>query len=99
MLLPAIATDRSGINAMSPRWSRRSALTLLTMLLVAACGSKSERPLQGYIEGEYVRVAAPFAGTLQQLSVQRGAQIARGAPVFALESENEVAARRQAEQQ
>ena len=66
---------------------------------LAACGPSGERPLQGYVEGEYVRVAAPFAGTLQKLSVQRGAEVAAGAPLFALESENEIAARRQAEQQ
>lgn len=68
-------------------------------LALAACDAPRERPLQGYVEGEYVRVAAPFAGQLQQLSVQRGGQVAAGAPVFALERDNEVAARRQAEQQ
>jgi HlyD family secretion protein len=41
------------------------ALALLAVPMVFACGPKPERPLQGYIEGEYVRVAAPFAGTLQ----------------------------------
>ncbi len=46
-----------------------------------------------------MRVAAPFAGTLQQLSVKRGDQVAAAAPLFALERENEVAARREAEQQ
>jgi HlyD family secretion protein len=75
------------------------ALAVLAALLVFACGPKAERPLQGYIEGEYVRVAAPFAGTLQQLSIKRGDEVGNGAPVFALERENEVAARRQAEQQ
>ncbi len=53
-------------------------------LALAACGPAAERPLQGYIEGEYLRVAAPFAGTLQQLAVRRGAQVAAGAPLFAL---------------
>ena len=66
---------------------------------LTACGPQGERPLQGYVEGEYVRVAAPFAGALQQLAVTRGEQVAVGAPLFSLESENEVAARRQAEQQ
>ncbi len=46
-----------------------------------------------------MRVAAPFAGALTQLSVRRGDQVVVGAPLFALEKENEVAARRQAEQQ
>jgi HlyD family secretion protein len=67
-------------------------------LALAACGPAAERPLQGYIEGEYVRVAAPFAGTLQQLAVRRGAQVAAGAPLFALERENETAGRREAEE-
>lgn len=65
----------------------------------AACSPSGERPIQGYIEGEYVRVAAPFAGALTQLSVARGDQVKAGAPLFALERENEVALRRQAEQQ
>jgi len=64
-----------------------------------ACGPRADGPLQGYIEGEYARVAAPFAGTLQNLAVQRGSQVSAGAPLFSLESENEIAARRQAEQQ
>jgi HlyD family secretion protein len=68
-------------------------------VLLAACGQGAERPLQGYIEGEYVRVAAPFAGWLQQLAVQRGAQVNAGASLFTLERENEQAARRQAEKQ
>ena len=72
---------------------------LVCAVCATACGSKADRPLQGYVEGEYVRVAAPFAGTLQQLAVQRGAQVMAGAPLFALERENEIAARRQAEQQ
>lgn len=78
---------------------RCGAAALVGGLCLAACGSPADRPLQGYVEGEYVRVAAPFAGTLQKLSVARGAEVAAGAPMFSLESENEIAARRQAEQQ
>src|SRR5437867_7957897 len=74
------------------------ALVVPFVLLLAACGSQDERPLQGYIEGEYIRVAAPFAGTLQELAVKRGDQVAAGAPLFALERENEMAARREAEE-
>jgi HlyD family secretion protein len=77
---------------------RRCAAALFVVLL-AACGPRGERPLQGYIEGEYVRVGPQFAGTLQQLSVQRGDQVTAGAPLFVLERENEIAARRQAEEQ
>ena len=81
------------------RWRPCSLRALPLAVLLAACGQSAERPLQGYIEGEYVRIAAPFAGWLQQLAVQRGDSVAAGAPVFTLERENEQAARRQAEQQ
>jgi len=66
-------------------------------LALAAC-SKPEPPLQGYVEGEYVRVAAPFAGTLVALAAERGRQVEVGAPLFVLESESEDAAKREAEQ-
>jgi HlyD family secretion protein len=72
------------------RWPAAAALAL------AACAGNGEPPITGYIAGEYLRVAAPFAGTLQQLAVKRGAQVASGAPLFALERENETAARREA---
>ena len=75
------------------------AIPLLLALALAAC-SKGEPPaLQGYVEGEYVRIAAPFAGTLVKLETQRGAAVREGAPLFALEAENEDAARREAEEQ
>jgi HlyD family secretion protein len=72
-------------------------LLLLAALALAACGPAADRPLQGYAEGDYVRVASPFAGTLTKLEVQRGAEVKPGAPLFTLESENEVAARRETE--
>jgi len=81
----------------SPAPHRRYPFILV--LLLAACGPPAEQPLQGYIEGEYMRVGAPFAGTLERLSVQRGDQVAVDAPLFALERENELAARKQADEQ
>ncbi|MEO8345408.1 MAG: HlyD family efflux transporter periplasmic adaptor subunit [Betaproteobacteria bacterium] len=77
----------------------RCAVATVALVVVAACTQSAERPIQGYVEGEYVRVAAPFAGALIRLSVKRGAEVVAGAPLFALERENEVAARRQSEQQ
>ena len=85
-------------NADGRRWLGEFVIALVCCTL-AGCGQRGDRPLQGYVEGEYVRVAAPFAGTLQQLAVQKGGTVAAGAPLFALERENEIAARRQAEQQ
>jgi len=77
---------------------RPAVAAIAAVLAVAGCGPDAARPLQGYIEGEYVRVASPFAGTLQQLSVKRGDEVAAAAPLFALERENESAARREAEE-
>src|SRR5690242_15005200 len=78
----------------------RAALILAgtVSLVLVGCGPAREQPLTGYIEGEYLRVGAPFAGTLQQLSVRRGDAVQAGAPLFALERENETAARREAEE-
>ena len=67
-------------------------------MVLAGCGDKPPPALQGYVEGEYVRVAAPFAGTLLALDTQRGAQVNPGAPLFSLEAESEDAARREAEE-
>jgi len=77
--------------------ARLAGLVLLGGLALAACTREDRVPLQGYAEGDYVRVAAPFAGTLVRLDVQRGAEVRAGAPLFALEAENEAAARREAE--
>jgi HlyD family secretion protein len=77
----------------------KTRLAIATLALAAAgCGDKPPPALQGYVEGEYVRVAAPFAGTLISLDAQRGAQVKAGAPLFALEAESEDAARREAEE-
>lgn len=73
------------------------ALLFACLPLLSSCGESSGGALQGYVEGEYVRLAAPFAGTLQTLAVQRGAQVKQGVPVFTLEQENEAAARQGAE--
>jgi HlyD family secretion protein len=77
---------------------RPAVAAVAAVLVVAGCGRDAARPLQGYVEGEYVRVAAPFAGTLSELSVKRGDRVAAAAPLFALERENESAARREAEE-
>lgn len=77
---------------------RRTALAAALVLLAGCGGQADPKLLQGYVEGEYVRVAAPFGGTLVKLHVQRGQDVAAGAPLFALEDENEAAARREAEE-
>lgn len=70
---------------------------LACALLLAACGDDKSGEWQGYVEGEYVMLAAPYAGQLQKLYVRRGDQVPAGKPVYALEQEAERAARLEAE--
>ncbi|AMR76833.1 HlyD family secretion protein [Cupriavidus nantongensis] len=77
----------------------RGTALLGAALLAAACGNDRTDSWQGYVEGEFVSVASPFAGRLDALSVQRGQQVGQGAALFALEADDERAARQQAEDQ
>ncbi|MGP1394528.1 MAG: HlyD family secretion protein [Inquilinaceae bacterium] len=52
----------------------------------------ADRLWQGYAEGEYVRVGAPLAGTLERLDVSRGDQVQEGNALFALDRDYEAAA-------
>ncbi len=75
---------------------KRTLIPIAVALVLGACGNSPPPGFQGYVEGEYVRVAAPFAGTLVSLDTQRGAAVAAGAALFSLEAESEDAARREA---
>jgi HlyD family secretion protein len=65
--------------------------------LVAGCSEAPPAGYPGYVEADYVRVAAPLSGTLAKLSVKKGDRIVAGAPLFVLESAQEAAARAEAE--
>ena len=71
---------------------------LIAVALLAGCEKQDENLWQGYVEGEYVMLASPYAGQLQKLYVRRGEQIEAGKPVFVLEQESERAARLEAEE-
>lgn len=74
------------------------ALCVLAALALSGCGPDAPVAYQGYVEGEFVRVASPIAGTLVGLSVERGSSVKAGDPLFTLEQEAEQAARREAEE-
>lgn len=75
---------------------RRSAWALVAALVAAACGRPAAPGWSGYVEGDYVHVAAPLGGTLATLAVRRGQTVVQGAPLFALDSTSEAAAREEA---
>src|SRR5262245_43093123 len=74
-------------------------LRALAALVLAGCSSSAPPGYQGYVEGEFVNVASPIAGRLDQLSVRRGDDVAVNARLYALEAVSEAAAQRQAQEQ
>jgi HlyD family secretion protein len=69
----------------------------LATLLVAGCAPAPDNRFQGYVEGEYVYVAAPLGGTLTRLAVARGDTVTAGQLLFELERQSEADAAAQAE--
>jgi HlyD family secretion protein len=69
----------------------------LAAALLASCSGGSSGAFQGYIEGEYVCVAAPLGGALTNLAVARGGSVTNGQLLFELERGSEADAVRQAE--
>lgn len=67
-------------------------LVPILLLWLSACGDRVDHRLQGYVEGEYVRVAAPVAGRMTSIATRRGADVAMGTPLYTLEAEREQAA-------
>ena len=74
-------------------------LFVLVALALAGCSQRTPTPLQGYIEGEFVYIAAPLAGRLDNLSVERGARVEAGSLLFTLERDAELATHSQAASQ
>jgi len=70
---------------------------VIAAVLLVACQRPASDQVQGYVEGEFVYVASPFAGALESLTVRRGAQVRVGEALFALERVSEKAARDEAE--
>ena len=74
-------------------------LAILVQLIAlgAGCSKNSTGSFQGYIEGEYVYIAAPLGGALTHLAVARGDSVKTGQLLFELERQSETAAQAQAE--
>ena len=66
-------------------------------LLSAACNEEKAAGYQGYIEGEYVYLAAPQAGYLKSLDAARGSRVQAGQAVFAIATDPDAQALVEAE--
>ena len=59
---------------------------LLVALTIAGCDKPpDEGSFQGYVDADYLRIAAHEAGWLTAVPVANGAQVAAGAPLFSLD--------------
>lgn len=72
-------------------------VAVLLCLLLAGCGQKQDAAWLGYGEGDYAFVAAPQAGWVTSLGVERGAVVHNGELLFTLDSTEQLASRDQAE--
>lgn len=68
-------------------------------LVLPSFGDTGPTVYNGYVEGDYVYVAAAAAGRIAELTVEEGAQIARGDTLFRLEDAAQRAALKSAEAQ
>ena len=65
-------------------------------LVLFGCHRSPPPGWQGYLEGDFIYVAAPLAGQLEKLAVRKGDRVEAGAPLFALEQSAEVSGLREA---
>jgi HlyD family secretion protein len=96
------AGDRGTPRTTPGRFPRHLVLVPLcasAALLLCGCSPDRRSTYQGYVEGEYVYVASPVGGRLERLLVQRGQAIEAKAPLYKLDTEEETAAKQQADEQ
>lgn len=67
-------------------------IALAGAAVLTGCKRTTPGNYQGYIEAEYVFVAAPLSGTLEQRPVERGNRVRSGDALFTLEHASEAAA-------
>lgn len=80
------------------RIPRRASAALLA-IVVASCGKAVPPAFPGYVEGEFLYLAAPQAGYLKSLAATRGSRVAQGQALFAVAAEPDADALAQAEAQ
>jgi len=83
-------------TARVPAVALLAALAALAVLF-AGCSRSPDTSFAGYIEGEWLYLAAPLGGYLDTLPVARGSRVAASAPVFSVEAVPEQQGLREAE--
>lgn len=85
------------VSVITRRTGPLAAATFLLTLLLGACDQRPEGLYQGYVEGDFLYLAAPLGGELIALDVERGRHVHAGASLFTLEHDFERAAVAEAE--
>ena len=70
----------------------RRVIAVLLTVVAAGCAREELRSFRGVTEGEVISLAAPVAGNLSSLDVQRGATVTEGAKLFSLAEVGEISA-------
>lgn len=70
---------------------------IVLALLAVGCDKDVETGYQGYVEGEYLYLAAPQAGYLKSLDAARGSRVSAGQAVFAIAADPDALALVEAE--
>lgn len=73
-------------------WGPGLAAAVVAVFALGCERRAADAALPGYLEGDWVYVAAPVAGRLRELAVAKGAMAAVGAPLFQLDPEPEAKA-------
>jgi HlyD family secretion protein len=73
-------------------------LLAFALAILGGCSAEGVPGYQGYVEGEYVHLGPAVGGRLERLDVQRGQAVEAGTRVFALDAQEEAAAKRQADE-
>jgi HlyD family secretion protein len=71
-------------------------LSVILLLLLAGCSNDTDKAWLGYAEGDTAFVAAPQAGWVSRMTINRGDWVSRGEHLFTLDDTHEIAARDQA---
>lgn len=71
---------------------------LVAAIAMSACSGNNAGTYQGYVEGEFVHVGPAVAGRLERLLVSKGQTVDVNAVLFELESTQEAAASKQADE-
>jgi len=86
-------------SSLVKRFLRTALILAGATVILAGCSRPNYAGYQGYLEGDFIYVAAPLAGQLETLAVSKGSRVTAGSKLFTLENANELAAQRQATEQ